>query len=77
MSEIEKLIQELCPKGVPFKKLEEVCVIKTEKGITQKQYSENGLYPLISGGHSDSSSLVLSMAKWKLVALRLPRYYHR
>lgn len=44
MSDIEKLIHELCTDGAPFKKLEEVCVIKTEKGITQKQYSENGLY---------------------------------
>ena len=44
MSEIEKLIQELCPEGVPFKKLGEICKIKTGKGITQKNCSDTGLY---------------------------------
>ncbi len=52
MSEIEKLIQELCPEGVPFKKLGEICKIKTGKGITQKNCSDTGLYPVISGGQS-------------------------
>ena len=50
MKNLETLIQELCPDGVAFVKLGEVCEIKTGKGITQKDCSESSKYPVYSGG---------------------------
>lgn len=50
MTNLETLIQELCPDGVEFVKLGEVCEIKTGKGITQKDCSESSKYPVYSGG---------------------------
>lgn len=37
---------------VEWKKLGEVCEIKTGRGITQKDCSEDGQYPVISGGQT-------------------------
>ena len=50
MSKLNDLIKCLCPDGVEFVKLGEVCEIKTGKGITQKDCSEIGDYPVYSGG---------------------------
>ncbi|MGM9767422.1 MAG: restriction endonuclease subunit S [Candidatus Cryptobacteroides sp.] len=50
MSEISDMIQRLCPDGVEYRKLGEICEIKTGKGITQKDCSDDGKYPVISGG---------------------------
>lgn len=50
MSKINDLIKELCPNGVEYKKYGEVFEIKTGKGITTKDASKDGLYPIISGG---------------------------
>lgn len=44
MNEIEKLIQELCPDGVEYRRLGEVAMVGT--GSSNKQdSSENGIYP--------------------------------
>ena len=37
---------------VEWKKLGEICEIKTGRGITQKDCTEKGLYPVISGGQT-------------------------
>lgn len=50
MNKIEKLIQEYCPDGVEYKELGSICNIKTGKGITKKDGSDDALYPIISGG---------------------------
>ena len=50
MSKLDDLIKELCPNGVEYKKTNSFCEIKTGKGITSKDSSENGEYPIISGG---------------------------
>ena len=50
MSKLDDLIKELCPDGVEYKKTNSFCEIKTGKGITSKDSSENGEYPIISGG---------------------------
>ena len=50
MSKLDELIKELCPNGVEYKKTNSFCEIKTGKGITSKDSSENGEYPIISGG---------------------------
>lgn len=52
MSRIEELINRLCPDGVEFKKLGEICTIKTGKGITKANAVHGGIYPIISGGQS-------------------------
>jgi type I restriction enzyme S subunit len=46
MKNLKTLIQELCPDGVEFVKLGDVCEIKTGKGITQKDCSESSKYPV-------------------------------
>lgn len=50
MSKINDLIKELCPNGVIYKKYGDVFEIKTGKGITTKEATDDGLYPIISGG---------------------------
>lgn len=50
MSRINDLIKELCPNGVIYKKYGDVFEIKTGKGITTKEATDDGLYPIISGG---------------------------
>ena len=50
MSKIERMLQELCPDGVEYKKLGEVCEIKTGKGVTKQEAVRCGIYPIISGG---------------------------
>lgn len=52
MSEIKKLIERLCPEGVEYKTLGVLCEIKTGKGITQNDCTEDGLYPVMSGGQA-------------------------
>ena len=50
MSKLDELIKELCPNGVEFITLGTCCNIKTGKGITKKDGTDNGSYPIISGG---------------------------
>ncbi len=47
---IQKMIEEMCPEGVEYKKIGDIAEITTGKGITKRDMSENGLYPIISGG---------------------------
>lgn len=49
---IQEMIKQLCLDGVEFKKLGEVCEIKTGKGVTKKDAVKDGKYPIISGGKS-------------------------
>ena len=50
MSKLDDMIKTLCPNGVEFVKLGDLCEIKTGKGITQKDCSDVGEYPVYSGG---------------------------
>lgn len=52
MSEIEKLIQEHCPDGVPFKKLGEIatCFSGATPSKTRKDYWENGTINWMNSG---------------------------
>ena len=43
MNKIDKLINELCPKGVEFKELGEVCEIKNWYSFKSWKYSKNGI----------------------------------
>ena len=49
MNKIEELINEYCPHGVEFVKLNEVCEIKRGNRITKKDLTDYG-YPVVSGG---------------------------
>ncbi|MCQ2218454.1 MAG: restriction endonuclease subunit S [Paludibacteraceae bacterium] len=52
MNKIEKLIQELCPNGVEWKKLTDVCTLKARigwQGLTKADYRTFGNYKLITG----------------------------
>lgn len=46
MSEIEKLIQELCPNGVPFKKLGEICKINRGTRVVRNELEASGKIPV-------------------------------
>ncbi|GAA7277578.1 type I restriction-modification system specificity protein [Helicobacter pylori] len=48
MHKIEKLLQTLVPKGVEFKKIGEICLIKRGRVIAKKILQENGKYPVYS-----------------------------
>lgn len=51
MNEIEKLIAELCPNGVEWKELGEVCVVKTGQQINKTFIQNNlGRYPVVNSG---------------------------
>ena len=49
MSKLQELIQELCPDGVEYKALGEVCEMQRGTSLT-KANSVEGEYPVISGG---------------------------
>ena len=49
MSKIEELIEKLCPNGVEYKKLDEVCNFNRGTSMTSKNAIE-GDVPVISGG---------------------------
>ena len=50
MGRIDNLIAELSPHGVDYRNLGELCEIKTGRGITKKDSSDQAEYPIISGG---------------------------
>ena len=52
MSKLKELIDRLCPEGVEFITLNELCEIKTGKGITKKDAEKGGRFPIISGGQT-------------------------
>ena len=49
MTKLEKLINELCPNGVEYKKLKEVSEMKRGTSVTKKDITEGDI-PVISGG---------------------------
>jgi len=52
MNKLDELINKLCPNGVKFKKISDVSVIKRGERVTKKDLTEDGLYPVMSGGTS-------------------------
>ena len=49
MSKVYELIQRLCPDGVEYKALGEVCAVLRGKRLTKKQLSDSG-FPVFHGG---------------------------
>ena len=54
MSRLEELINELCPDGVEYKTVGEVCTIKKGVQLNKDKLKDNGLYPVINGGVNPS-----------------------
>ena len=54
MSELEKLIKELCPNGVEYKPLGEVCEIGKGIQFNKENMQDEGSYPVINGGVNPS-----------------------
>jgi len=54
MNRIEKLIAELCPEGVEWKKLGEVANIDLGTQLNKTEMLTNGLYPVYNGGINPS-----------------------
>ncbi len=52
MSKLNSLINELCPDGVEYKPLGEVCEILRGKRLTKSQLNDSGKYPVLHGGLS-------------------------
>lgn len=50
MNRIQELIKELCPNGVEWKKLGEVCDVLRGKRLTKSQLTETGRYKVFHGG---------------------------
>src|SRR5574344_418886 len=50
MNKIQQLIKELCPDGVEYKALGEVCKVLRGKRLTKKELSEDEKYPVFHGG---------------------------
>lgn len=50
MSKLQELIKELCPDGVEFRKLGEVCKILRGRRLTTRDLHPNGEYPVFHGG---------------------------
>ena len=50
MSKLQELIQELCPNGVEYKKLGDICKVLRGKRLTTRDLSEDGEFPVYHGG---------------------------
>ena len=54
MGTLEKLISQLCPDGVEYKPLGEVCKIEKGVQLNRETLKEEGAYPVINGGINPS-----------------------
>ena len=50
MSRLEELIQQLCPDGVEYRKLGDICNVIRGKRLTTKELSESSEFPVYHGG---------------------------
>ena len=54
MSRLQDLIAQLCPNGVPYKTLGEVCVAETGQQLNRSSLLEEGEIPVYNGGINPS-----------------------
>ena len=54
MTKIEELLAELCPNGVVWKELGEVCVVNKGKQLNKTLLTDDGRYPAYNGGKTYS-----------------------
>lgn len=54
MSRLNELVKELCPNGVEYKKLGDVCTVATGEQLNKSLLTDNGEYPVYNGGMAPS-----------------------
>ena len=54
MSKIDKLIQELCPDGVKFKRLDEVATTTIGEFVHKNKQNPDAAYPVYNGGRTET-----------------------
>ena len=54
MNKIEKLIKEMCPNGVEYKKLFEIANILKGQQLNKEKFIKDGQYPVYNGGQNNS-----------------------
>lgn len=54
MSKLDELIEKLCPNGVEYMQLDEVCSANIGEQLNKNKLSESGKYPVINGGINPS-----------------------
>lgn len=69
MSRIEQLIAELCPDGVEYKELGELCSVETGKQLNRTKLSDKGKYPVLNGGAEYSGFYDEYNTKEKTIAI--------
>ena len=52
MSNLKKMMEQYCPNGTEYKRLGDICEIKTGSCLTKKDIEKDGKYFIISGGVS-------------------------
>jgi type I restriction enzyme S subunit len=57
MSRLEKILQELCPNGVPTRKLEETTILRAGDRVTKANMISGGRYPVYGGGTTPTGFL--------------------
>lgn len=62
MSELQRLINKLCPDGVEYKKLADVAEISTGLSNTNDAI-ENGIYPFYVRSQEPLKKMIMSMMK--------------
>ena len=50
MSRLKDLIEQLCPNGIDYRRLDDIAVIWKGKQLNKEQLSNSGIYPVINGG---------------------------
>ena len=54
MSKLEELIEKLCPNGVEFKELQEICNVSIGEFVHKNKQREDAIYPVFNGGISNT-----------------------
>ena len=75
MSKLDELIAELCPDGVEYKTLGEVCEIKTGQSVSRQIIADNqGIYPEIMYFRPDNDYRTGVEIKTELIEKILQNY---
>ena len=54
MSKLKELIEKLCPNGVEFKELQEICNVSIGEFVHKNKQREDAIYPVFNGGISNT-----------------------
>ena len=54
MSELEKLIEELCPNGVEYRHISDIANVLIGEFVHKNKQIENGKYPVFNGGTTNT-----------------------